>query len=300
MRRSTIQLGTKTLLISLPHQWVAKNGVKKGQELELTEEERGLVIRTEPHSTKRIVTINAHTCGKLLRRIILGCYLEGVHELCINHEPEHLEAVSTLSKEFIGFDIIKQDSTTTIFQDYAHQNEDNAHVVITRAFYILKNMLVEGGEALRQNNKAIIPTLSNLDIALNKTAHYCYRYARKNKLSNEETLLYPFICTALETSGDIYKKTITNVFQEKPRKEHVVLNTAIEKLLTTTLTLTLNRTTQHAINCANAYDETQTLIKKMLPTRTTALYQELAGTLITIQSSQLGMLKEIEKVDNGK
>ena len=299
MKRSTIQLGGKTLLISLPHQWVTRNGVRKGQELSLTEEEQGLLISVEAERPKRIVALNARTCGKLLRRIVLGCYLEGVHEIRITHSSEHVAQLHDLSKEFIGFDIVRQDSATTIFQDFAHENENNIHAVVTRAFYILKAMIAEGKESLKRNDKKILAVITAFDVALNKATHYSYRYSRKNDVPKEEALIIPLISSTLESCGDVYKSTIALALNETSTKEHIIMHDHIEALLDAVLKLTLNRTTEHAIECANAYDSAIKTISKKNQTRTTDRYREIIGNMISLQSCQLGMLKEIEKINEG-
>ena len=47
MKRSVIQLAGKTLLVSLPSKWARNCGVRKGEDIEVEERGKSLVITTE-------------------------------------------------------------------------------------------------------------------------------------------------------------------------------------------------------------------------------------------------------------
>ena len=47
MKRKVIQLAHSTAVISLPSKWVKKYGVKKGDEIEVGEEESRLIVTAE-------------------------------------------------------------------------------------------------------------------------------------------------------------------------------------------------------------------------------------------------------------
>ena len=47
MKRSIIQLAGKTSVISLPHSWIKKFNIQKGQKVEVKEEDNKIIIETE-------------------------------------------------------------------------------------------------------------------------------------------------------------------------------------------------------------------------------------------------------------
>lgn len=295
MRRKTIQLGGRTLLISIPHQWAAEHNITKGSDLIITETPEGLLVQTdEVTPRKECVHINSQDMGKLLRRTVLAAYTDGANRVIVTHKPSEMNSLRELTKEFIGFDILSQDKNKTVFQDFSTRDEKNVQQVFQRALMILKTMFSEGREGLQRYNPKTFATVEQLDVNLNRTCNYCYRYSRKNILPIQEAILLQLITHGLEKSGDIYKEIIFLAIEEKDKTINNI-HEHIEKLLETICSFTLKRTAQHAIDCANAYDKLKKAISGTTPTKTTLLISQLLSTLIDIQANQLVMIEEIKK-----
>jgi len=54
MKRKIIQLAGKTMVVSLPAEWIRKFKVNKGDEVELKEEGKRIIINTDKEFSKEI------------------------------------------------------------------------------------------------------------------------------------------------------------------------------------------------------------------------------------------------------
>ena len=295
MKRRIIQLGGRTLLVSIPYQWASEHDITKGSEINITETPEGILVHTGNvvHSKER-VHIDSRDVERLLRRTVLSAYTNGVYEVVVTHEPSEMILLQNLTKEFIGFDIVSQDNTKTIFQDFSTSDEKNVQQVFQRALMILKTMISEGREGVQKNDAKIGTTIQQLDVNLNRACNYCYRYSRKNTLPVQEAIVLQLVAHSLEKCGDIYKEIIQTTVTEKERISPI-LHEQIEKLLDKICSFTLKRNAKHALECADTYDTLKKSVLETKPTKITILTAQLLTTLIDIQSHQLGMIEEIKK-----
>ena len=291
MKRRIIQLGGRTLLVSIPYQWASEHDITKGSEINITETPQGILLHTNESAPKKVVVhIDSKDVERLLRRTVLSGYTSGANEVIVSHKPSEMKPLQDITKEFIGFDIVSQDKNKTVFQDFSTRDEKNVRQVFQRALMILKTMISEGKDGLEQNDSKLFTTIQQLDVNLNRACHYCYRYSRKNSLPVQETVILQLVAYSLEKSGDIYK----NIIKEKDTSIKKI-HDRIEELFEAICSFTLKRTARHALECANVYDELKKEIDKVPPTRTTLLTSQLASTLIDIQAHQLEMMDEVRR-----
>ncbi len=81
MRRSVIQLAGKTHVVSLPSKWIKKYGIKKGDELELEENNEKIVISKDSAKEIRSREIELNNYGAMARRVIGALYKKGYDEV---------------------------------------------------------------------------------------------------------------------------------------------------------------------------------------------------------------------------
>lgn len=292
MKRRAIQLGGRTLLVSIPYSWAENNGITKGKELTITETPEGLIVQAgDAKPRRKKAFIEAKNCERLLRRIVLAYYLKGFHEVQVTHTAKEIKPLRDLTADMIGFEITHQTQTTTIFRDFSEKDEKNYENVISRAFMILKTML---SEFANTTPKESLKEAKQMDINLNRMCHYCWRYSYKNNINTTESAVLQIIANSLERAGDSWKKCVEISTEEKSYETLKRLQQPIEKLLSAVLSFTLKRTTSHAIECANAYDEAIEILKKITEPKMATYSNQLINQIIDIQSLQLGMLNDVK------
>lgn len=58
MKRKVIQMAGKTMVVSIPSDWVKKYGIKKGDELELEKKNRNIIISTKKDYSLNKIKVN--------------------------------------------------------------------------------------------------------------------------------------------------------------------------------------------------------------------------------------------------
>ena len=120
MKRNVVQQGTTTLMVSLPIKWVKKYNIKKGEELEVSENGRKLIISTESQIERTAVEVNLLDNNPIyMYRIVSYAYLNGYDEIKINFTHfKQLEIIQkSVEKFFLGFEIIEQKKNYCIIRN---------------------------------------------------------------------------------------------------------------------------------------------------------------------------------------
>ena len=89
MKRKVTQIADSTQLISLPRRWALQHNVKKGDELEVEEQENRLMISTNNEPHLETAELNIDDLEPLTSRIIHALYKRGVDEIKVftkNHQ----------------------------------------------------------------------------------------------------------------------------------------------------------------------------------------------------------------------
>jgi len=138
MRRKVVQQGTSTLMVSLPSEWVKKQGLKRGDELALSCEPDHLKLYTEkshkpskPEKSAKL-TLNLHNKSEI-RSIIGAYYRSGYDVLNLNFENEEtFNMVSDSVSNLIGFDIIERKKNNCIIKSFLKENPSELSVTIKK------------------------------------------------------------------------------------------------------------------------------------------------------------------------
>ncbi len=99
MRRSLVQLGRTTLCVSLPHEFVQRYGLQKGDEIDVSEEEAQLVLNAQPAGNTSCVVNITDEHYSVAWYTITAAYMAGHATIDIQFETPHLKK----SKEIQNF-----------------------------------------------------------------------------------------------------------------------------------------------------------------------------------------------------
>lgn len=116
MKRKLQQLGSSTLAISLPADWIHEQGLEKGDELVIQRDESGgslLVVPDSPRAEDTAVTIDVGSLdAESIRRAVLAQYVLGrrLVELESNgpFDPAVFDAVEDVERQLIGVGVVEE------------------------------------------------------------------------------------------------------------------------------------------------------------------------------------------------
>ena len=251
MRRKTIQLAHKTLVISLPAKWVKRCEIKKGDELDVEQNKNELKISLPKPQIKKSKTINADVWGRLLSRYLVSLYHQGFSEFEIRYDaPEMLKRIQTATAHMIGFEMVKQTKNFVVIRDITGPSDEEFSTILRRLFLLVLDVFQDGIEAIKTDDKKQIQTLILKDVEINKFSHFCLRKINKGDVKEEQKArIYFTTCILLEKIGDDLKSVLT-----EKRINTKQLNEILH-LFRLCYELAITPEPKKALEIANVYDE---------------------------------------------
>ena len=208
MKRKVIQLAGKTLVVSMPNKWVKKYGVKKGDDVEVEEGERKLVIKVGGKGEQTTKIINIKEIKIMLNRVISGLYKAGYDEVELTYEsPEQYSVIrDVLNKTCMGYEIIKHGQRTILIKNLSELHLDEFDNILRRYFLTLLSSADDALEYIKQGNLEGMREIELRDYQINKYSDLCRRILNIRGMDTiKKTTTYYYICEELEKLGDEYR-----------------------------------------------------------------------------------------------
>ncbi len=208
MKRKAIQLAGKTLVVSLPNQWARKYNVRKGDEMEVEEVEKRIVISPQNDIAGDRIEIDVSGTLPMTKRILGALYKAGYDEMNIHFSsPEELALIhEVIREEFVGFEVAHIGKKNVTAREISKIMPSEFEPMLKRMFMIILTMAKDSVEALKSNDKAWLKNIAMMDKDTNKIADFCRRALNKAGYSDfKKTPAMYFIVEQLEKIGDAYR-----------------------------------------------------------------------------------------------
>lgn len=207
MKRKVIQLAGKTFVVSLPTSWARQWGVKKGEEIEVTENGPKLIISTaKPRDVKKSNVDLTKASERTIRWVLSSLHKKGYDEIeVITDKPEQAALIDELLKDlFIGFAVIHRTNNRCIIRSLSRELDDQFDTVLRRAFLITLTLAEQSCETLKQGKP--LTKFLELEKTNNQLTNFCERMLNKHGHQEpvKSTFLYTIIWN-LEKIADDYK-----------------------------------------------------------------------------------------------
>ncbi len=207
MKRKVIQIANSTQLISLPRQWAKKHDIKRGDELDITEDGARIVVQAGESNPTENAEIDISELGVMTPRFIHAMYKKGVDELHVAFDDhEKLKTVHTaIGKESVGYEILEQSQNHCTIK-YVSGSLEEFDSVLRRTFLVLLTMAEQANEQLKAGKFSQLKNTSFLEESNNRFTTIMRRYLNKNGQTAYSKVgpLY-YIIEELERVADQYK-----------------------------------------------------------------------------------------------
>ena len=183
MKRKVNQVGTGTLTISLPVNWVKDNNIRKGDELDLLvkgkELRLGSASKTDFMSTQISLTSNN---SRYIFQIIRNLYLIGFDEIKINYKDNKiLSTIQEVSNKLIGFEIVEQKKNNCTIKNLSTGIETQIDPLLRRIFLLNKSLFETTIDQIT-NKEFEINNILNLRDNIKKLLNLYRRIITKKKV----------------------------------------------------------------------------------------------------------------------
>lgn len=207
MKRKIIQMAGKTMVISLPAEWVKRFNIKKGEEIDLVESGSKLIIGTEKSLQEEKIKIKVSGPSKLIRRYIGNLYKKGYDEIEVRFDDiTVLKEIEKHLELFIGFEIIEHGENYCIIKDIAGGKESELDTMFRKSFFTALSLADESFANIQKQDYNNLKEIAKLEHNQNKQYIFCLRILNKYgyKLHKKYAFMY-LLVERLEEVCDEYK-----------------------------------------------------------------------------------------------
>jgi|SRR3989344_4367522 len=208
--RKLIAHGPSSLTIALPHKWVKKYNLHKGDEVVINEEDKFLRVSSTP--SERTKTINAdltkHDWPATVS-VLTTIYRRGYDEAMITYEtPEEYQHIANAIHSLLGYAVMENRRGKCLIKSLPSQLEQDFPTLLRRVFLILMQQIDDLTEIL--NSPEAIKNFYHRDSDLNALVNLAIRMINKGYVAEqfEELHLFHALLVLEEAGDDAVKFTI--------------------------------------------------------------------------------------------
>jgi len=218
MKRKVVRHGSATLTVSLPSKWVKANNIKNGDEIEVYEKERSLLISTDKEPSKQKMEVTIKGPDDFARRYINIPYILGYDEVKVFFEDSAVITLIGSELQFLlGFEIIDQGKNSLTIKNIASGEEEEFDNVSRRFFFSILSMAKEGLEALENKEYDVLKNVADFEENNTRLFNFCQRILNKKGYKDQRmtSSIYSII-SFLEQISDSYERICKYCYDKRP------------------------------------------------------------------------------------
>lgn len=245
MKRKVIKHGPSSYVVSLPSIWIKKNGVKKGSEVDVTEQDNNLLVGTDIKPQPLSVNMDISGLDRTsIMYIIRGFYRLGYNTVNLsfdNATTTHLRTgakMTTLSvihleaNRLIGFEVIEEKEHSCIIKCIQDDSLKDFDSVLRRIFFLLLSTTEDFVKGVKEKDNDLLDTIEEKHNTITKFVSYCLRLLSvRNHIIPKKTPYYFNIIICLEQITDVIQHAARDARGSKRKisKEVIdILDTLLE------------------------------------------------------------------------
>ena len=223
MKRKVNLVGQNTLTVSLPTKWARDNGIKKGDEINILEENKELRILVGEAQKKGPKEISIsfkkeHAVG--IRSILGAYYRKGYDIIKVTFESDKIfsilkDAVGSL----IGYEIVERGKNSCTIKSYLVENKDEYNSCVMRMVNTVKTSMHAVKEDYNKNEYGRLKELEEYRFAGWKLRDLGMRILVKENLYGEPSYGHMIILWTLEKISRNYKRMYGAISENKLKKD---------------------------------------------------------------------------------
>jgi phosphate uptake regulator len=213
MKRKVVKQGTSTLMVSLPSDWAKRFKVTKGDELEMEERGRSLLITTRREFAISSTEVNVDDLEPMIMRTFAALYKAGYDEIKVTFSdsaysnPKNVVGIQhALRNEISSFEIVEQGKNHCIVKNIEGTLEEGFEPILRRTFMLLLTMAEDSLRAIKDGDLEDLNRLRSLEESNNRLTTFCRRLLSKQGYRDHKKIQFIYhIIEELERIADQYK-----------------------------------------------------------------------------------------------
>lgn len=216
MHRKLVKQGPATLTVSVPIDWVRKNGLSAGDEVGVVIENNAVHITSEDKSVAtRKITIDAREFSeRLIGNVLRSLHRKGYDEVVLlTRKKQFGWVLRYMEISLLGYEVVEQRGERTVLRFVTRVVAEELDALTRRAFLVTQSLA--DGTASGEDTKALLA----LEETNNRITNYCERVLVQN-LSREKDAVFKYtIIWLLEKVADEFKYILADEFRSQDAKK---------------------------------------------------------------------------------
>lgn len=220
MKRKVIQIAESTQLISLPRKWAQLHNIKKGDELEITEEGKSLKVSTDRGLELEKANIKIKNPAHFMKRSISSLYKLGYDEIEVSFDDAKvIDLIQSEITELLGFEIVNQSERSCTLKNIAPGLDTEFDSILRRIFLMNLSMANDSYEAISKSDFERLDDIMKVEATNNKLTNFCERMLNKKgyKDYNKVNIVYSIV-VSLERVADELRDLCDYVYRNQKIK----------------------------------------------------------------------------------
>ncbi|MFH1400994.1 MAG: AbrB/MazE/SpoVT family DNA-binding domain-containing protein, partial [Nanoarchaeota archaeon] len=213
MKRKILELGGTTHVVSIPHEWIKRQNLKKGDQLEVRLDSDHITYSLVDRATRgeRLSTID---CNGLplgaMARCAWAAYRAGATQITLlasqgkewKTERSPLQVAEVFATRMPGFEIIRHDDKRIVIRELTQLKDDEFMTLFRRLFSSVITICESLTDGLAGEPGKIQASGTYLDQSINKLTDLCLRHLATTP-QPAHMIPYQIIISQLEEIGDL-------------------------------------------------------------------------------------------------
>lgn len=218
MKRKVNKIGPSTLMVSLPSKWAKLQGIKAGDEIDLTEEESRVIISKEIVPRKLEINIDLSDSGVMLNRIIAAIYKSGFDYARITYNtPQELEVIqNTVYRACHVYEIMNVKENVVEIKAISQLDQNQFKQVLRKMAQAFITIAKEAYESIKAEDYKNLENLPLKDQTVDRHTDFCRRVInRGGETGYKLTAPLYVIVEETEIAADIFKTIVKDIIKNK-------------------------------------------------------------------------------------
>ncbi len=192
MQRKLVKQGNNALTVTLPAKWLQERNLTAGDLVEIEEEEKAIIIRTQKKEIKVKQNITLTQLSQFfLERVITNAYKRGIDTLhLLFNDTVPVDTINEILAAYtVGYEITLVEKKKCTIQSFTAEDQDNVDITARKCFLLVKEMNSILINDIKQRKYTHATNILSLTNNTRKLANYSIRVNTKTS-KNVSQLLY--------------------------------------------------------------------------------------------------------------
>lgn len=218
MRRKVNRVGQNTLTVSLPSDWVKKQGLKQGDELEVDCKGNSIQIYHGKNKVRSDVSISIPAVEDFRKRLLMGPFLAGydIFHVKFDESEVFFKIQKCVEAYLFGFEIVNSGRKSCTIQNMAEGKSSELQSTFRHYFFKVKDVIGRLCESLEKKERSELAHVLIIDQSVDKLCLLIRRILNVQGFKDESVSnrVY-YITNLLETISDRCRDIARHILKSK-------------------------------------------------------------------------------------